>query len=299
MEDNVITTGIVEQKSANANIANINTVNLLDENQLNAAKAFMLQVIRSKKSGITSIEDGLAILMRAQDLNLPFSACIEHIHIINGKTGVDVHILKSLLLRAGVTYRLVNDYTPLYEYTDNFQTYIENKLPVNAVKCKNRKEAEDKAKDDTDNIFVYPVRFYKDFNGNTYKEYQLNSKAVVVANQQQAKQVIEQGKLPVYRIAAIPVDYITTYEFKRYIVSHGHEQEITHVSHFSYSDAVQAGFLEKETYQKYLRVMIGHRAFTLGAREIAADIVMGCMELTELKQVNHIDIEDGDVIEIQ
>ena len=66
----------------------------------------------SEKSGIKSVADGLAVLMRTQDLNLPFSTCLEHIHVINGKTGIDIHIAKSLLLRAGVVWECTKDYTP-------------------------------------------------------------------------------------------------------------------------------------------------------------------------------------------
>ena len=78
-------------------------LNLFDERQLVAAENFLTKIMRSDKGGIKSVNDGLAILMRAQDLNLPFSTCIEHIHVINGKTGVDIHVVKALLSRAGCT----------------------------------------------------------------------------------------------------------------------------------------------------------------------------------------------------
>ena len=59
----------------------LNSINLLDPAQLENAKVFMLQIMRSKKGGIASVEDGLAVLMRAQDLNLPFSTCLEQVLI--------------------------------------------------------------------------------------------------------------------------------------------------------------------------------------------------------------------------
>ena len=55
---------------------------------------------------------------------------------------------------------------------------------------------------------------------------------------------------------------------------------------------------EKDTYKKYPRVLIGHRAFTLGARDIAPDAIMGCQETTELKIVNNVDIEDSDIMDV-
>ena len=63
------------------------SINLFDDKQLAVAENFLTKIMRSDKGGIKSVNDGLAILMRAQDLNLPFSTCIEHIHVINGKTG--------------------------------------------------------------------------------------------------------------------------------------------------------------------------------------------------------------------
>ena len=71
-----------------------NALNLFDEKQLAAAEVFLKRMITTDKGGIKNVNEGLAILMRAQDLQLPFSSCIEHIHVIQGKTGVDIHIIR-------------------------------------------------------------------------------------------------------------------------------------------------------------------------------------------------------------
>ena len=55
-----------------------------------------------------------------------------------------------------------------------------------------------------------------------------------------------------------------------------------------------AGFFDKDTYKKYARIMIGHRAFTLGARDIASDLLMGVMETSELKLVEGLDVTPTD-----
>ena len=98
---------------ATINDRSLSRINLFDDKQLVAAENFLTKVMRSEKGGIKSINDGLAVLMRAQDLNLPFSTCLEHIHVINGKTGVDVHIIKALLLRAACTWEVIKDYQAL------------------------------------------------------------------------------------------------------------------------------------------------------------------------------------------
>lgn len=275
----------------------INTINFFDEKQLVAAENFLMKIMRSDKGGIKTVNDGLAVLMRAQDLNLPFSTCLEHIHVINGKTGVDIHIIKALLSKAGVTWECINDYTPLYEYTDGFNVYVDGSFPDYVVRCNNQKDAEEKSKTNNDDkTYVYPVKWYQDFSNNIYKDYQLNpSKFGIAINRQQVSEITKAGKIPVYRIPNKPVDFITKYEFHR----NNKGKEITAIGHFSYSEALQAEMFEKDTYKKYPRVLIGHRAFTYGAREIASDILFGVMESSELKIVSGVELENDDIEEVE
>ena len=271
-------------------------INLLDEKQLDAAEIFLKKFMSSEKGGIKSVADGLSILARAQDLQLPFTTCIEHIHVINGKTGIDVHIIKSLLSRAGVVWKCTKDYTPQYQYTDGNTIYLETQLPDYCVKCRTAKEAVDTTKDDT--VGVYPVQWFTDLKGNVYNEFQVSEKCVKAINKAHALKLAGEGKFPVIRIPAQPIDYVTEYEFKRYRMINGKEREITAISHYSFSEAQNAELFSKDTYKKYARIMIGHRAFVLGARDIANDVLMGCMETTELKVVENAPITDVDFVEV-
>lgn len=285
-------------KAENVNSINLNAVNFFDEKQLVAVENFLTKIIRSDKSGIKSVNDGLAILLRAKDLSLPFSTCIEHIHVINGKTGVDIHIIKALLLKAGVTWKIIKDYTPLYEYTDSINVYEEDKLPEYAIKCKSKKEADEKiAKDDSDDyIYVYPVKFYRDVQGNIYRDYQLDSLRFGIAvNKQQIMELSKANKIAVYRIPAVPIDYVTEYEIYRTI----NGKEMTARGRFTKLEAQAADLFTKDTYIKYARILIGHRAFTYAAREIASDIIMGVMETTELKIVAGKELSDEELLTIE
>lgn len=282
----------------NVNSINLNAVNLFDEKQLVAVENFLTKIIRSDKSGIKSVNDGLAILLRAKDLGLPFSTCIEHIHVINGKTGVDIHILKALLLKAGVTWKIIKDYTPLYEYTDSINVYEEDKLPEYTIKCKSKKEADEKiAKDDSDDhIYVYPVKFYRDVQGNIYRDYQLDSLRFGIAvNKQQIMELSKANKIAVYRIPAVPIDYVTEYEIYRTI----NGKEVTARGRFTKLEAQAADLFTKDTYNKYARILISHRAFTYAAREIASDIIMGVMETTELKIVAGKELSDEELLTVE
>ena len=271
-----------------------NAVNLFDEKELVAAESFLKRMIATDKGGFKTVNEGLAILMRAKDLQLPFSSCIEHIHVISGKTGVDVHIIKSLLLRAGVTWECTKDYAPQYNYTDGNTIYNDTLLPEYCIRCRNAKEAEERTNDDV--IGVYPLAYYVDLKGNVFNELELNDKCVKAINKIQALKYTQEGKYPVVRIPAQPIDYVTEYKFTRYRVINGKERITNATSHFSFTDAQKADLFKKETYQKYPRTLIAHRAFTLGARDIADDALMGVYETTELKIMNNMDIDDADIV---
>lgn len=270
----------------------LRVLNLLDEKQLAMAEVFLKKIIATDKGGIKSVNEGLAVLMRAQDLQLPFSTCIEHIHVINGKTGVDIHIIKSLLSRAGVVWECVKDYAPLYQYTDGNTVYNETQLPSYVKLCRTAEEAAKATTGDT--VGVYPLKWYADLKGNIYNEFQISDKCVKCINRIQALSVAKEGKFPVIRVPAQPIDYVTEYKFTRYKVINGKEHELHATSHFSLSEAQTAGFFDKDTYKKYARVMISHRAFTLGARDIASDVLFGVMENSEIKLVEDIGLSPSD-----
>ena len=297
-EDKVQTPALSQRNelSTQINPQSLSRINLFDDKQLVAAENFITKVMRSEKGGIKSVNDGLAVLMRAQDLNLPFSTCLEHIHVINGKTGTDIHVIKALLSRAGVTWECLDDYTPLYEFTDGINVYVDGELPDYVVKCKSAKEAEEKSSKDSENMYVYPVKFYKDFKGNIYRDYQLNNKTFGIAvNAQQAASITKENKIAVVRIPNQPVNYIVRYEFRR--INHGIQTKA--IGKFTFKEAQQADMFEKDTYKKYPRILISHRAFTYGARDIASDVLFGVMETKELKISIGADVSDDDWIDIQ
>ena len=274
----------------------LRVLQLLDDKQLVAAENFIKRVMGSPKSGISNVQEGLAVLMRANDLQLPFSSCLEHIHVINGKTGVDIHIIKSLLSRAGVTWECTKDYAPQYQYTDGNTIYLETQLPQYCVKCRTPKEAIGATTDDV--VGIYPVQWYTDLKGNVYNEFEVSDKCVKAINRQHALKISSEGKFPIIRIPAQPVDFVTEYEFTRYYMINGKERIVTATSHYSFSEAQTAELFKKDTYIKYARIMIGHRAFIFGARDIANDILMGCMETTELKVVENAPISDIDFVDV-
>ena len=92
-----------------------NVLGVFSPTEMAELDVFLTKYIRSDKAGIKSVQDGIAIAMRAKDLRLPFSTCAEHIHVVNGKTGIDVHVAKALLLKGSVSWECFDDYRALYE----------------------------------------------------------------------------------------------------------------------------------------------------------------------------------------
>ena len=252
------------------------------ENELIAAEPLLKRLMSTPKGGISNVNEGIALMIRAKDLQLPFSSCIEHIHVISGKTGIDIHIIRALLLRAGIVWEHIKNNIPLYEYTDGSNIYKEEMLPSYAVICKNQEEAEKKTNDNQ--IGVYPLRYYIDLKGQVFNQFQINDKFSIALHKPQAIKLAQEGKYPVIRIPQQPYDIISEYKFERWQKVNGKEIHRTCVGKFSKNDAISANLIEKDNWIKQFKNMLNIRAFTLGAREIADDVLMGCYEINELRE---------------
>lgn len=286
----------MNEQNAIVRAGGFNSNVVVSEEETNKRKAFLTTIL-GDKSGIKSVQEGLQILAKAQDLDVPFMSAIEHVHVINGKTGVDIHILRTLLSKAGITWECTKDYIPQYEYTDGSNVYLETQLPSYCVICRNHDEAEKKTDLDKGIVGVYPLRYYADAKGGRYNEFQISSKCTICINAAHRNKVNADGGFGVCLLPPNPIDYVAEYEFTRRRIILG-EKVITHAKgKFSYSEAVSADMFTKDTYKKYPKVMIKVRAWTYGAREIADDICLGVMETTELHQVFDKDI-DEDIIEV-
>ena len=92
-----------------------------------------------------------------------------------------------------------------------------------------------------------------------------------------------------YCVASSEKDRITKYEFKRMVkqLDNTYETMIVY-SEFKMSDASKADLLDKDNWKKYPARMCDARAFTTGAREIAADITLGIYSVSELADQNNL-----------
>jgi len=233
------------------------------------------RLAKSKNIGANTADDVLAIIIQANELGIGFGTASNHMHVINGKSGMDIHIIKALLGKAGtsINWTLTKDYAPIYKYISPDGTvYTDYDIPEDA-KVVHNKEQMVAAKE----AGLYPVSLIKDK---------------------------KTGRPIVY-------DYVTEYEFTREIKVLGNKI-VTRKStgRFSYLDAQTAGLgLNKQgevdmysPWYKYPKVMLATRAFTYGARDIASDLLLGCYETTELYDINNMEYrvnEQGTVIDVE
>lgn len=222
---------------------------------------FFTNIAKSAVIGIKDPSHGLIVYQRAKELGIGWANAINHMAFINGKLGIDIHIVKAILSKpgSGITWEKIKDYEPVYEYTNGKAKFRSSELPKEAVVVTT---LSDKVEEGKFGVVLLPTR------------------------------VVEKNgvKTPVYE----PIDYVTSYLFKRK-KKHidGTFIDVSSLGTFSWSDAILAqlpfdkkGELSPDSaWQKYRKLMIDHRAFTFGARDIASDLLLGCYELTELLDI--------------
>ena len=267
---------------------------VMSEAEIAEAQVWLKSIV-GQRSGITTINDGLALIMKAKDYNIPLSAAVEHVHIIQGKTGADIHVLKALLSRAGVTWECLEDYAPQYEYTDGSNVFNQTLIPSYCVICRSKEEADKTTDLEKGVIGVYPLRYYADLKGNRFNEFEISDKWTICTNRFHMLKIQSTGGYGVCRVPPIPVDYVAKYRFTRRKIVLG-DKVISHsIGQYSYSEAVAAEMFTKDTYKKYPKVMVKVRAWTYGARDIGSDLCLGLLETTELKQIFGEDVTELDV----
>ena len=101
----------------------LNTLDIYNPDDRSKLELYLKSVMSSDKCGIKTIQDGLAIYSRAKELGLPFTSCIEHLGVINGKTTLDVHLIKALLLKAAITWECTKDYIVHQSYDTLHRSY--------------------------------------------------------------------------------------------------------------------------------------------------------------------------------
>ena len=253
----------------------------LDLTNTKQTAEILTNLIKSKTLGkVNTVEGAIGYYVKAKELGIPFVTGIDHFFDVGGKTSLDVHVMRALVLKAGVIHwEEVYNNAPLYKYIDNTKQTIATGIDETCLPS----------------IFAEP-------KGNTETELESD-----------VKRIKGIGKIPVFKMMErVPItkdlsvfNYATKYKFTRYIkFPNGSEKELVEYGEFSIKEAVMAGLhLKKDgvnldsPWIKYPRNMLEHRAWTFGARKIADDILFGMLERTEALDMEKVPytITDGKV----
>jgi hypothetical protein len=91
-------------------------------------------------------------------------------------------------------------------------------------------------------------------------------------------------KVEGYVVSPQVIDRQTTWYFEREMRMglSGKIKTLKVTSSYRYSEATQAELIEKDVWKKYTRSLMKARAFTLGASDIASDVIQGMYSINEL-----------------
>lgn len=229
------------------------------------------------KGNHTSVKTpGAAILVyeTARSLNINWATSFQKMHVIKEKITLGMDIIKSVLSRPSnyIRWERTKNFKELYWYIDSKgNQYWEENLPEDA-------------------IIVSYAEFKEHLKGK--------KEGIVYTINRDSKKGL---KPEVY-------NWITEYKFIRAKKNHkGEWYEVEEISSFSWFDALaaklplnQAGQIDPNSaWSKYRKRMLDHRAFKFGAYDIAADLLMGCDEITEVLDVEGINYDFDDEGDVQ
>lgn len=77
--------------------------------------AFGDKICKSNFSPLKKGEDVVAALLLGKELGFDVMTSIQNIYPINGRGSLGIHLISSLCMKAGITYKILKDYQPLYQ----------------------------------------------------------------------------------------------------------------------------------------------------------------------------------------
>lgn len=199
-----------------------------------------------------TIPDFVVATITGQQLNLPMMTSVNNIINISGKSALATHLMRALILRAGITYEKVCDFTPMY-------VYYEGELDATGILVAKKVKGTDATGQPTSTPIARGTGTLADMDETKF-----------VAGRQE-------------------VDRITKYIFTRMLKqADGSYKEMKVTSYFTMGDASKAGLLDKDNYQKYPARMLDARAFAIGAREIGSDVLFGMYTIAEIADASGV-----------
>lgn len=262
---------------------NISTTELAATDTLTAfANLDELQTFgeRIAKSGLTPLKEGkdiVAAVLYGREIGLSPMVSVNNIYPINGKGTLSVHIINALLQRSGVVVEVIRNYEPCVPIALKGEDGKAIIFDTNGKEIQ-RDEKGQIPKDDKGNPLGKPFILREGFVDETLKDHEVRSNQII--------------------------NYKTVLRFTRQLKQpFGPPRDQIIESSYSIAEARQAGLADKDNWKNYAKQMTLNRALAFGGRLIAADILMGMYETSELADATNtpykvVDADNGK-IEIQ
>lgn len=227
-------------------------------------KTFGDEIVRT---GLTPLKTGgavVAAILFGQELGLTPMVSVNNIYPIGGKATLGVHLINSLLTKAGITMEIIRDYDPCVDFV--------MKAEDGKAVCLDKDTGAEmkRGEDGKSPKGSVPVFLRQGFADEPAKDHEVKGKRVT--------------------------NFKTVLKFTRLVRRlDGGFVETSVVSSFSFQEANVAGLLSNPAWQKYPKTMTMNRAISIGGRLIADDILMGFPETTEYADVHKMNytVEDG------
>lgn len=104
----------MEDKSKEIVLTNQEVNNFTNFSSMEELLAFSTQIAKSGLSPLKKGEDVMSAILMGKELGLGTMTAITNIYSVSGKASLGVHVINALLLKAGVTYKILEDYRPIY-----------------------------------------------------------------------------------------------------------------------------------------------------------------------------------------
>ena len=235
----------------------------------------LMNLVKSKKlkDDINTPEAAAVYYIKSKELGVPFINALDHMFTTGGKTSLDVHLMRALVLKAGtIHWEEMYNNVPLYKYIDSTGNII---ATGNDESC-------------------LPYGFAM-VTGNTTEELKADVTRIRSINHEPVFKKAD--KIDVYTLnnsTFSMFNYATRYKFTRIMrMVDGSIKTLVEYGEFSIREAINAGLhLKKDgtvnvdsPWLIYHRNMLESRSWTFGARKIADDILLGALERTEMLDI--------------
>ena len=110
MEENK---SLAVNEQSNALTRSFDNLNNFDDVMALAEKLVKMdsKLVPFKKAG-----DVVIVLQAARDFRIPITFALANIHPIQGKASAGIHLMSAQILKAGITYKVLEDFQPVYKY---------------------------------------------------------------------------------------------------------------------------------------------------------------------------------------